>query len=129
MAFCLSSKVNVYKIKYFFNCIQISTQIHIQTAVFMSNDAQFFYNAWETIFGSIECRLLCSWHVDRAGPSHLNTILHDKRALVYKALKSITYELNESTFQKLHEEFLEELQKDKSLESVFKYYSSIIEIE
>ena len=38
-----------------------------KTHVFVSDDAQQYFNAWSEIFGKDDTKkLLCSWHIDRA---------------------------------------------------------------
>lgn len=79
----------------------------IKTSVFMSDDANNFYNAWVLNFPKPEKKLICAWHVDKNWRKGLRTHIStkDDMAEVYAALKTMQFEENESMFRKQLQEF------------------------
>ena len=45
------------------------------------SDAPAFYNAWEKNFRSVEHKLLCAWHVERALRNKLQSFIKDNDLL------------------------------------------------
>ena len=80
---------------------------NMETEVFMSDDANNFYNAWVLNFPRPSKKLICAWHVDknwRKGlKSHISTT--DDMAVVYAALKTMQFEEDEAKFRKQLQEF------------------------
>lgn len=122
IAFCLTSSVCIKTMEYFFSKIKDILKETKSTKVFMSDDMTIFYKAWKSVFGGVEVRLLCAWHVDRAWQGHLNTIPLDKRNDVYKMLKSITYELDQEIFCNTLTEFVTKLKNDPDTKICHDYF-------
>ncbi|XP_035225897.1 uncharacterized protein LOC118198347 isoform X4 [Stegodyphus dumicola] len=122
VVFCFTSSVNFETMSFFLKIVH-SEVGDINCKIFMSDDAPVFYNAWESVFGAAMCRLLCAWHVDRAWQGHLNSIGNkEKKNKVYKALKSILYELDETRFTVMLMEFLTELEEDSDTKEFYVYF-------
>lgn len=90
VAFCLSNRSDEVVFQLFFDKIKNKVGI-IHCKVFMTDDAPAFYNAWMKIMGSVEHKLLCTWHVDKNWRQNLNKISggSEKKALVYKTLRTL----------------------------------------
>ena len=76
---------------------------------FTSDDAQQFFNAWETVFGTEGCnKLLCAWHLDRSWRCALNNLISNvtNRLEVYHHLRVLLQERNEADFRVLLQQFL-----------------------
>ncbi|XP_015915836.1 uncharacterized protein [Parasteatoda tepidariorum] len=82
-------------VKYFFEAINKRVPDLILLAVFKSDDAPAYYNAWVNVLGECDFHLLCSWHVKRAWKKNLNSKVRvtDLRS----AIKSDLFELQEET--------------------------------
>nr|XP_021000791.2 uncharacterized protein LOC107452923 [Parasteatoda tepidariorum] len=80
--FMISSKVNQDTCAVLFNEIK-DVLGDISTAIFMSDMADSYYNAWLLTFHTIPTnRLYCAWHVDNAWRNNLNKIKNDKTAFL-----------------------------------------------
>nr|XP_042912137.1 uncharacterized protein LOC122272463 [Parasteatoda tepidariorum] len=101
-AFMISSKVNQDTCAVFFSEIK-DVVGDISTAIFMSDMAETYYNAWLSTFHTVPTnRLYCAWHVDNAWRNNLNKIKNqDLRVFVYKILKTLMYETDVNTFEVL----------------------------
>ena len=61
---------------------------------FMSDDAQQYFNAWNTVFGAYGCKkLLCAWHIDRSWRRALNNLVSNvnDRLELYRHLRVLLY--------------------------------------
>ncbi|GFQ98866.1 uncharacterized protein TNCT_735211, partial [Trichonephila clavata] len=63
-AFILSNRQDSTALKLAFAAIK--KHACIAPKVLMTDDTESFFNAWKTVFGIPEKRLLCTWHVDRS---------------------------------------------------------------
>lgn len=68
----------------------------------MSDDAEQFFSAWISVFGSGPQKLLCAWHVDRAWRGHIN-VIEDKELAkkIYHNLRILLEETDEKKFESL----------------------------
>lgn len=124
VAFFCSSSVNSDNLKVFFNCVKEAVG-EVKPRSFMSDDAPAFYNAWVAVMGSVDKRLLCSWHVDRAWQGKLYTIKdNEKKKIVYKALRTCHTELDVNNFVKMFAELLEQLKSDPDTVTFGQYLST-----
>ena len=81
----------------------------ICTKVFMSDDAENFYNAWKSIFTVDGTRkLLCAWHIDKSWRKGLQNHLEskEKQAEVYHHLRVLLTETDTSSFQLRLQQFI-----------------------
>lgn len=100
VAFCFSNKSDTATYKLFFESIKCTVGI-IKPSIFMSDDEPAFYNAWSLVMGQVPKQLLCTWHVLRNWSKNLTKIKSsDKKVLVFKTLKALLYETDESKFYK-----------------------------
>ena len=82
----------------------------IKPTLFMSDDAEAFFNAWQGVFGVHKetQKLLCTFHVDRAWRKNLNEHIKDKQEMVeaYHHLRVLLMERDRSKFHLLMQQFL-----------------------
>jgi len=96
--FCFSNKSDTATYILFFKSVKRVVGI-IKSYVFMSDDEPELYNAWCSVMGPISNQLLCKWHVLRIWNKNLSKIhCHEKKAIVFKTLKSLLYENDEKAF-------------------------------
>ena len=74
----------------------------IKPNIFMSDDADQYFNSWVSVFGTNSTKkLLCAWHVDRAWRKslarHVKEI--DDRSKIYHHLRVILLQQDEATFR------------------------------
>ena len=79
----------------------------VKVRLFVADDANNFYNAWPSYFPVPDSKLICSWHVDKNWQKNLQKHVqtHGEQGKIYKALKLIQMELQETVFWKLVQEF------------------------
>jgi len=124
VAFLFSSCTDTKTMSVFFECVKSAVGT-VCCSVFMSDDAPAFYNAWAAIMGTVERRLLCTWHVDRAWKGKLNVIRDvEKRRAVYKALRTVHTELNVDKFTTSLSGLLDQLFSDVETKPFGEYFSS-----
>ena len=80
VGWCLSNREDQFVLQHFFNAMKEKIG-DITPKWFMSDDAEQFYNAWRAVFGCVDNKLLCTWHVDRAWRDNL-TLIKDKQTQV-----------------------------------------------
>jgi len=77
VAWLISNRENEATLSVFFSAIRSRCR-DVKTDVFMSDDAEQYYNAWARSFERPSKKLLCSWHVDRSWRRKLNECVKDK---------------------------------------------------
>ena len=92
---------------------------NINPEIFMSDDAQQFYNAWCMVYGGSSSKLLCMWHVDRSWRKSLNEHVEDSqsRIEIYHQLRVLLLEQNKAEFHLQLQRFMSHLH-----ENYFRYY-------
>ena len=81
----------------------------IRTKVFMSGNAENFYNAWKSIFTVDDTRkLLCVWHIDKSWRKGLQNHVEskEKQAEVYHHLCVLLAEADGGLFQLRLQQFI-----------------------
>ena len=96
----------------------------ISTNVFMSDDADNFYNAWKSVFTIASTKkLICAWHVDRSWrrslQKHINTVC--EQASVYHYLRVLLTEKDVNSFHQTLQQFISWLNDREELDS-FRHY-------
>ena len=96
----------------------------ISTNVFMSDDADNFYNAWKSVFTITSTKkLICAWHVDRSWrrslQKHINTV--SEQASVYHYLLVLLTEKDVNSFHQTLQQFISWLNDREELDS-FRHY-------
>ena len=107
VAWLISNRESENVLKHFFTSIRERCG-EVKTDVFMSDDANAYYNAWAATFPQPSKKLLCSWHVDRSWRRKLNEHIKDREAVaeVYAAMKRIQNEVNEAAFRRSMQQFI-----------------------
>lgn len=88
----------------------------------MSHDESAFNNAWCSVMGSTEKQLFCIWHILRKWTKNLIKINGSEKKNIYKTLKSLIYEIDESSFYIEHNQVLNDLLKDPGTSDFGKYF-------
>ena len=90
----------------------------------MSDDADAFYNAWQTVFGGEAKKLLCFFHVDRAWRKNLNEHIKNKQDLVETnhQLRTLLIETDKSKFHVLLQQFMSLIKQ--RFPSFYSYFSN-----
>lgn len=87
----------------------------IQAKVFMSDDADNFYNAWKSIFTvSKTKKLICAWHIDKSWRKGVqeHVTVKSKQAEVYHHLRVLLEEVTKGTFHLRLQQFISWLSND-----------------
>ena len=89
----------------------------------MSDDAASYYNAFKLIFGQVEHRLLCSWHVKNSWNKNWGKI-HDPdlRNRTKNKLMLIYDEQNEAAFEIQLDSLIEELSNEPQTKEFADYF-------
>ena len=77
VGWCLSNREDKYVLHNFFTAVKKRVS-SITPQWFMSDDAEQFYNALRSVFGEVNNKLLCTWHVNRAWCEKLSLIKDNK---------------------------------------------------
>ena len=81
----------------------------LQPEVFMSNDAEQFWNAWVGVYGANRTRkLFCAWHIDRTWRDALNKHIsnQEQRITIYHHLQVLLTQQDEIEFKVKLQQFL-----------------------
>ena len=89
----------------------------------MSDDAEQFHNAWRSVFGNVDNKLLCTWHVDRAWREKL-TLIKDKETqmIVYHSLRLLMEETEVKKFEMLLTKTVQQLQTNATTAEFGQYF-------
>lgn len=90
---------------------------NFKTKVFMSDDTNSFYNAWQETFRDDARHLLCTWHIIKNWNKNVQTKVKDvtKREEIKADLKSILTEVDLITFKTKMASFINKYEKDEEL--------------
>lgn len=96
----------------------------IKTNLFMSDMENTFFNAWIKYMPRPLYRLFCTWHVDKAWRDNIKKKVKNKtdQAEVYRLLKTMQYELDETTFVKILSIVLSKWFSEPRFKSFAKYF-------
>jgi hypothetical protein len=81
----------------------------LKPTVFMSDDAQQYWNSWSAVFGDNGTRkLLCTWHIDRAWRNALKEqiLTNQTRVELYHHMRVLLMEQDVATFRVMMQQFL-----------------------
>ena len=95
------------------------------TKVFMSDDANNFYNAWKSVFSVTDTKkLICAWHVDKSWRKGLQQHITDttKQADVYHHLRVLLEEREVISFWQRLQQFISWLSENEDLSSFLQYF-------
>lgn len=86
----------------------------LQPDIFMSDDAQSFWNAWTSVFGTGKSKkLLCAWHVDKNWKNQLQKKVKDRSRIpeLYHGLYLLLKESSEEKFRQMAPCFLTDVEE------------------
>lgn len=127
VAFLFSNRKDTYIFNLFFENIKSKVGV-IQPITFMSDITPVFYTAWSTTMGPVQFQLWCSWHVDRAWQTNVRKINDkEKRTWVYKTLKVIQKETDQSKFHVDLTEAIKLMVQDKETKTFGLYFQGFYE--
>ena len=97
----------------------------IPTRIFMSDDANNFYNAWKAVFTVDNTqKLICAWHIDKSWRNglqkHISTI--SKQADVYHHLRVLLAERDITSFRQRLQQFISWLSDSDELSCFLQYF-------
>ena len=89
----------------------------------MSDDAEQYHNAWRSVFGEVDNKLLCTWHVDRAWRENL-TLIKEKetKVAVYHSLRVLLEQSEVSKFNSLLMRTAQQLQVNRDTAEFGQYF-------
>lgn len=124
VAYCISNRCDTAALQEFFIKVREDVGV-IQAQVFMTDDAPAYINAWSCVMGPPEHHLLCSWHVDKNWRSQLTKISggKEKKALVYKALRTLLQVKDCTKMLDLQSNLIRELSEDPETRDFGHYFS------
>ncbi|KAF8789517.1 hypothetical protein HNY73_007450 [Argiope bruennichi] len=97
----------------------------VTPAIFMSDMANAFYNAWSTIMGLPKQHLYCTWYVDRAWRKNLSKINgKEKQVEVYKLLRTLLEERDENAVIAIIETSLNDLSAEADTFAFAEYFKT-----
>ena len=97
----------------------------IATEVFMSDDAENFYNAWKCVFTvSKTKKLLCAWHVDRSWRKGLQKYIDttSEQANIYHHLRVLLNETEINSFHQRLQQLVSWLSERTELNGFLEYF-------
>ncbi|GFW10124.1 uncharacterized protein TNCV_2569081 [Trichonephila clavipes] len=123
VAICYSNRVCSIILEPFFKEIR-NRLTHLQPNVFMSDDDPAFWNAWQGVSGDVKYNLLCSWHVSRSWNRNLSSIVKDPelRKEMKNKLTTLVSEIDESTFERIYDDFVQNYTKNEESKNVVEYF-------
>lgn len=100
----------------------------VKPKYFMTDIAEYFYDAWGSVFDTRKTRLLyCNWHLDKAWRTALIDLPHEKQIQVYRNLKVIMTENDREVFKSMCQSVLNELSEDEQTKSFAVYFKRFID--
>ena len=98
----------------------------INTSIFMSDDADNFYNAWRSVFTVVNTKkLICAWHVDKSWRKGLQRHISSRvrQAEVYHHLRVLLSEGKmEVSFRLRLQQFISWLSNEEDLRIFLEYF-------
>ena len=91
----------------------------------MTDDAEQYVSAWVGVFGLGPCKLLCTWHVDRAWRGAIKSIKDkDIAAKVYHNLRVLMEETDIDTFTTMLQKTTVQLVQSDKTKEFAKYFET-----
>ncbi|GFY37510.1 uncharacterized protein TNIN_418951 [Trichonephila inaurata madagascariensis] len=121
-AFILSNRQDSTALTLAFAAIKEHTCI--SPRVLMTVNSESFFNAWKTVFGIPEKRLLCTWHVDRSWRHSISRLITKKEIQVeaYKIVRSLLVETDEAAFDIMLKEALKMFDEKEEMKEFKRYF-------
>ncbi|KAJ8949492.1 hypothetical protein NQ314_008183 [Rhamnusium bicolor] len=122
-AFMFTNRKDTLIHQIFFEVIESKVGNKISPNTFMSDITGVFYQAWSSVMGVVPFQLYCTWHIDRAWRNNLNKIPNiEKRKEVYKTLKVLHQNVDETSFRKQLDNMINFLFEDADTEKFGSYF-------
>ncbi|KAJ8932895.1 hypothetical protein NQ314_014376 [Rhamnusium bicolor] len=126
-AFMFTNRKDTLIHQIFFEVIESKVGNKISPNTFMSDITGVFYQAWSSVMGVVPYQLYCTWHIDRAWRNNLNKISNiEKRKEVYKTLKVLHQNVDETSFRKQLDNMINFLFEDADTEKFGSYFKKIL---
>ncbi|GIX88695.1 hypothetical protein CDAR_391271 [Caerostris darwini] len=102
----------------------VKEHVAIKPEVLMSDDTESFYNAWKSVFGESNKRLLCAWHVDRSWRRKIGklNIPKEQQIEIYKVLRCLLSETDEDAFEVMMSEAVRRFEENDLLKEFGMYF-------
>ena len=97
----------------------------IHTSIFMSDDAENFYNAWRGVFTTTNTKkLLCAWHIDKSWRKGIQRHVSNKakHESVYHGLRALLNEGEEASFRFRLQQFISWLFSQEEFSDFLEYF-------
>ena len=122
VAWCLSNREDQFALENVLKPIRKRIG-SITPAWFMSDDAEQYHNAWRSVFGEVDNKLLCTWHVDRAWREN-STLIKEKetKVAVYHSLRVLLEQSEVSKFNSLLMRTAQQLQVNRDTAEFGQYF-------
>ncbi|GFS83536.1 uncharacterized protein NPIL_446271 [Nephila pilipes] len=93
----------------------------------MTDDTESFPNAWRTVFGVPEKRLLCSWHVDKSWRRNISKLIKkpENQVEAYKVVRCLLIETDEEAFSIMLKEALKIFSEKDELREFGNYFEHV----
>ncbi|KAJ8929624.1 hypothetical protein NQ314_017666, partial [Rhamnusium bicolor] len=122
-AFMFTNRKDTLIHQIFFEVIESKVGNKISPNTFMSDITGVFYQAWSSVMGVVRFQLYCTWHIDRAWRNNLSKIPNiEKRKEVYKTLKVLHQNVDETCFRKQLDNMINFLFEDADTEKFGSYF-------
>ncbi|GFT60214.1 uncharacterized protein NPIL_71501 [Nephila pilipes] len=125
VAFILSNRQDSKALSLAF--VAIKEYVSISPKVMMNDDTESFSNAWRTVFGVPEKRLLSTWHVDRSWRRNISRLIKKPEIQIeaYKVVRCLLIETDEEAFSMMLKEVLKIFSEKDELREFGKYFEHI----
>jgi hypothetical protein len=129
LAFCISKRENGSVLATFFESIKKRVNKPLISKVFMSDDAEFFFKTWKATMDPENLhyiqRLLCTWHVNRAWKTNIQSRVKEKfkRAELSVKLFDLRKELDQQSFEQKLNEFKDSYENDPTTSEFWHYFN------
>jgi len=122
--FCFSNRTDESAMCAFLEVCKENIGCDLEQAILMTDDAESFYNAWQSVFSEPAHRLLCVWHIDRAWRKNLSKVTGDSllKATVYKTLRCLLEMTDKDSFAVKLNEFLDAAAADNKTAHFSEYF-------
>ncbi|GFT79709.1 uncharacterized protein NPIL_619491, partial [Nephila pilipes] len=124
-AFILSNRQDSKALSLAF--VAIKEHVSISPKVMMTDDTESFPNAWRTVFGVPEKRLLCSWHVDKSWRRNISKLIKkpENQVEAYKVVRCLLIETDEEAFSIMLKEALKIFSEKDELREFGNYFEHV----
>lgn len=125
-AFLISNRIDNEVLSVFFSVLKQSVGRGVETRVFMSTMSDIYWDAWCSTMPQPRSRMYSLWHLDVAWRKSLNRIKAvEKRSQIFKKLRRLVQEKDQSAFCYLVESVKAEFKSDDDTRSFGEYFDKL----